>query len=65
MENNEPNYKVLATTTIEGETIQLREYKKHWAVAHIDTHGNVEEQIRDNYHSAEMVYIYAQIYKAC
>lgn len=65
MENNEPSYKVLATTTINGGKVELREYAKHWAVANIDKHGNVHEEIRDNYHSAETVYKYILIYKAC
>lgn len=56
MANNEPNYKVLATTTVNGNKVELREYQKHWGVASIDNHGNTKEIIRNEYAKAKWTY---------
>ena len=56
MANNEPNYKVLATTTVNGNKVELREYQKHWSVVSIDNHGNIEEIIRNEYTKAKWTY---------
>lgn len=55
--NSEPNYKVLSTVTINGNKVELRQYKDYWGVAKIDEHGNTEETIRNDYKKAKWTYL--------
>ena len=50
------NYKVLATRTIEGMRIELREYDTYYSVAELNAFGNKVEYIRLHLCSATTLY---------
>lgn len=50
------NYKVLATRTINGMRIELREYATYYSVAELNIYGNKIEYIRTRLCAATTLY---------
>ena len=50
------NYKVLATRTVDGMRIELREYDTYYSVAELNAFGNKVEYIRLHLCSATTLY---------
>jgi hypothetical protein len=50
------NYKVLATRTINGMRIELREYDTYYSVAELNSFGNKVEYIRTQLCAATTLY---------
>ena len=55
MVNNEPNHKVLATTTVNGNKVELRENRTSWSVV-TDFQGGTIDKVFRSYEAAAAIY---------
>lgn len=66
MVNNEPNYKVLATTTVNGNKVELRQSNKGvYSVAFTDTMGNLKDEVKQSFEAAKTFYTKTIVDSVC
>lgn len=66
MWNNELTYKVLATTTVNGNKVELRESNKGvYSVAFTDTIGNLKDEVKQSFEAAKTFYTKVIIDSVC
>lgn len=64
--NNEQNYKVLATTTVNGNKVELRESNKGvYSVAFTDTMGNLKDEVKQSFEAAKTFYTKVIVDSVC
>lgn len=66
MGNNEPTYKVLATTTVNGNKVELRESNKGvYSVAFTDSMGNLKDEVKKSFEAAKTFYTKTIVDSVC
>ena len=63
---SEINYKVLATTTVNGNKVELRESNKGvYSVAFTDSMGNLKDEVKQSFEAAKSYYTKVIVDSVC
>ena len=66
MKNNEPSYKVLATTKVNGNKVELRESNNGvYSVAFTDSMGNLKDEVKQSFEAAKSYYTKVIVDSVC
>lgn len=66
MWNNEQTYKVLSTTTVSGNKVELRQSNNGvYSVAFTDTMGNLKDEVKQSFDAAKTFYTKVIVDSVC